>query len=73
MADRYRIDVDPRACIGARRCVEVAPKHFRMDATAIAHPVEEVTDADEAVLEAARSCPTDAITVTDAGTGEPVV
>jgi ferredoxin len=69
---RYRLAVDRRACQGSGLCTGMAPEHFALDDTHRAVPLHAVVDADEAVLDAAECCPTEAITVVDADTGEPV-
>ncbi len=64
-ADGYRIRVDRDLCIGAASCVALAPEIFQLDNDGIAI----ITDADgatvEALLEAAKSCPTNAIIIED--------
>jgi ferredoxin len=45
--------------------VFAAPDHFALDG-GVARPIVELTGPDEAVLGAADSCPTEAITVHDA-------
>lgn len=64
-ADGYRIRVDRDLCIGAASCVALAPEIFQLDNDGIAI----ITNADgatvEALLEAAKSCPTNAIIIED--------
>lgn len=64
--DGYRIKVDRELCIGAASCVALAPEIFELDSEGIAI----ITDPDgslyEAMMEAAKSCPTNAIIVEDA-------
>lgn len=67
---RYRIEVDREVCAGSAICAGIAPRHLEMGADHIARAVEEVIDADDAVIEAALNCPVDAIVVLDADTGE---
>ncbi|WKK22189.1 ferredoxin [Streptomyces olivoreticuli] len=62
-ADRWRVTVDRTVCVGSGLCAATAPDAFRLDATRRSHPVEEETTASEAVLEAAESCPVEAITI----------
>ncbi|GGO80284.1 ferredoxin [Wenjunlia tyrosinilytica] len=72
MGDRWHVEVDRSVCIGSGLCVNAAPEGFRLDSARQSHPAESVTDAAEALLEAAESCPVEAITVRLAKTGEPV-
>jgi ferredoxin len=53
-------------------CVAAAPERFAFDAGQHSRPVSELIDEDEAVRDAAASCPVEAISVTDAETGAPV-
>lgn len=64
----YRPVIDEAACAGHGDCVEVAPQVFRMD------DIAEVigTGPDDLILEAARSCPSVAISVIDETTGEQI-
>jgi ferredoxin len=59
-------------CIGAGVCVGTAPRHFALGTDERSHPLTSPVEPDEAVLDAAASCPVEAIEVTDAGTGEAV-
>jgi ferredoxin len=65
---RYIPTIDPAACSAHGDCVDIAPQVFELDDTAVV--VGE--GSDELVLEAARACPSLAITVTDSETGETV-
>lgn len=64
--DGYKIKVDRELCIGAASCVALAPEIFEMDNQGIAI----ITDPDGslygAMLQAAQSCPTNAIIIEDA-------
>lgn len=68
----WRVSVDPGLCIGSGICVGTAPGRFRFDDRQRSVPVAALIDPDEAVLDAAVSCPVEAIGLTDADTGEPV-
>ena len=61
--------VDPAACAAHGDCVEIAPTVFALDGD-----VAEVIGGgdDAAILAAAEACPSVAIVVTDAETGERV-
>jgi ferredoxin len=51
--------------MGSSGCVFAAPDHFTLD-DGVALPIVELTGRDEAVYDAAVSCPTEAITIHDA-------
>jgi ferredoxin len=70
---RYDAEVDPRVCTGARLCTTIAPLAFTFDEAMFASVVRGGPFADDdAVVHAAQTCPVEAITVTDADTGEHV-
>jgi ferredoxin len=69
---RWRVAVDKGTCIGSAVCVGTAPGRFALDARQRSEPVAAETDPDEAVRDAAASCPAEAISLVDADTGEPV-
>lgn len=69
---RWKLSVDKDACIGSAMCVGVAPDRFVLDERQRSGPVETEIDADEAVRDAAATCPSEAIGVVDADTGRPV-
>jgi ferredoxin len=53
-------------------CVATAPDRFAFDPGQHSRPVSELIEEDEAVRDAAASCPVEAISITDAETGAPV-
>lgn len=57
----YVISIDQSRCIGAGNCVHIAPRTFQLDDEYIAYLVDREGHDDETTLDAARSCPTDAI------------
>jgi ferredoxin len=68
---RWRIEVDRDSCIGSGMCTGSAPAYFRLvDGKSV--PVRDEVDADETVVDAAESCPMEAILVRDATTGDTV-
>jgi ferredoxin len=67
----WRVDVDS-ACIGSGSCVGVAPNYFAMDAGHRSHPTRTDIEPDDTVLDAAASCPVEAIAIVDLDTGEPI-
>ncbi|MEU6085724.1 ferredoxin [Streptomyces sp. NPDC047085] len=72
MGDRWHVEVDRSVCIGSAQCRHHAPDGFRLDSARQSHPVDPDTDASEQILEAAESCPVEAIVITLTGSGEPV-
>ncbi len=65
-----KIVIDHEACIGDGACVECAPDTFVLDDDSVARVIEPVGDIRDDILEAARACPLDIITVIDEETGE---
>ena len=57
------IDIDRDVCMGSGNCVYTAPGVFELDDDSIARVVDPEASPDEAILTAARQCPTHAITV----------
>ncbi|MEU7134068.1 ferredoxin [Streptomyces sp. NPDC046261] len=53
-------------------CAGTAPGAFRLDAARRAHPVAAETEPSPTVLEAAENCPTEAVALHVAETGEAV-
>ncbi|WP_425245159.1 ferredoxin [Streptomyces sp. NEAU-NA10] len=70
--DRWHVEVDRSLCIGSAQCLHHAPDGFRLDAARQSRPVDPDPDANERVLEAAESCPVEAITITLRESGEAV-
>ena len=64
----YRIEIDRSLCSGFGSCVDASPTHFALDANNVARVLVTETD-DDAVLEAAASCPMGAITVFEQAIG----
>ena len=65
-----RIKIDRNLCIGAASCVALAMKTFALDSENKAIILDENGDDAEAVKLAAESCPTKAIILENAETGE---
>jgi ferredoxin len=57
----YIVSIDQSRCIGAGNCVQIAPTAFQLDEENVAYLLDPSTVDDETLLDAARSCPTDAI------------
>ena len=67
---RLKIIVDRDLCIGAAKCVDAAPKVFRLDEKRKAVVIDPLGNDSDAIQEAAESCPTQAITLVDEETGK---
>ena len=67
---KYKIQVVRDICIGAASCVAFSPTVFELDDKRKAVILSGANDTPENILLAAQSCPTKAIIVTDANTGE---
>lgn len=63
---KLKIKVDRDLCIGAATCVAIAPKAFTLDNEAKAIILSTAdSESDAEILDAARGCPTHAISVQD--------
>ncbi len=61
------VTVDKKACIGAATCVVLAPNAFELDSDNIASlKTTALTHTDQELINAAASCPTQAIKLFDA-------
>mgnify|MGYP001571747468 FL=1 len=67
---KWKITVDRDLCIGAASCVALAMKTFALDSENKAIVLEGEGDPPELVKLAAESCPTKAIILENAETGE---
>jgi len=65
-----KVKVIRENCIGAASCVAFAPNVFELDSEKKAIVKDGANDTKENILMAAQSCPTQAIAVFDAQTGE---
>jgi ferredoxin len=61
----YRIRIDRLLCTGYGECVGIAPEVFDLGADNISIVLDPEGADDETILDAARACPVDAITLTD--------
>lgn len=59
-------------CIASGSCLGIAPKRFALGDDGRSHPTSTLTEQDDAILDAAASCPMEAISIHDAQTGEPI-
>jgi ferredoxin len=64
------IAVDHDLCMGNGQCVFLAPEVFRHNANRQSEVIDPAAAPEETVLKAAGFCPTGAISVADARTGE---
>lgn len=64
------ISVDHRCCVGNAQCLQLAPAVFRHNANLQSEVIDPAGASEETVLKAARWCPTGAIRVQDADTGD---
>ena len=62
MSGDWRIAVDPQRCIGSGICAGTAPEHFRL-VDGLSTPLTAVTAPADPLIDAAESCPVEAITV----------
>lgn len=69
---KYKVKVVRDLCIGAASCIAVSPDIFLLDDQNKAVIKDGSSDVPENILMAAQSCPTAAIIITDAETGERV-
>ncbi|PWB38363.1 MAG: ferredoxin [Parcubacteria group bacterium] len=58
-----RIEVDRELCISVASCVAVAPNTFELDSEGIAIIKNPTGDTKETILQAAQSCPVNAIRI----------
>lgn len=61
-----KIEIDRETCIGAASCVAVAPGVYELDEEGKARVKDLNGDSQQAILDAAKSCPVNAIKVFDA-------
>lgn len=67
-ATTWRVEVDAERCVGSGVCAGTAPRFFRLDA-GISQPVLELAGPDMLLLDAAFSCPVEAISIQEISTG----
>ncbi len=61
----WTVEVDRTTCLGTGMCTSIAPGRFRLEgATSV--PVSPSVEPDDAIIDAAESCPMEAILVRDA-------
>lgn len=69
----WRVTVDTALCMSSGVCLGTAPGRFRFDESGHSSPVLVLTEPDDQVRDAAMSCPVEAILLSDADTGKPVL
>jgi ferredoxin len=67
---KLKIVVDADECTGCGLCCDEAPATFELNDDSIAEVKASPGDDEETILNAARSCPVDAIVVTDEDSGK---
>jgi ferredoxin len=67
---KYKIKILRSTCIGAASCIAVSPDTYELDSEHKSTVKADSKDALDNILLAAQSCPTKAIVVTNAETGE---
>ncbi len=70
MSRALRTTVDHGRCVGNAQCVNLAPGMFRHNENVQSEVYDPAGAPEAVVLKAARFCPTSAIRVEDAATGE---
>ncbi len=67
-----KITIDRTKCEGYAKCVQAAPKVFKLDAKMIAEVIDPRAEADDKLVLVAKLCPTKAILLEDEGTGKKI-
>jgi len=67
-----KITIDRTKCEGYAKCVQAAPKVFKLDAKMIAEVIDPKAEADEKLVLVAKLCPTKAIFLEEEGTGKKI-
>lgn len=65
----WRLVVNRATCIGSGMCSSTAPDYFELDSEGTSRPTAEQVGPDEVILDAANSCPVEAISVSDPASG----
>jgi ferredoxin len=68
---RWSVEVDA-ACIASGMCLGVADSYFVRGEDGRTRTINAEVDADDTVLDAAASCPVEAIVLHDIRTGKPI-
>ena len=70
---RYRVEIDGTLCSAFGTCVAAAPSVFALERKAAVATVLVPTTDDDQALEAAETCPMDALSIFDAASGDRLV
>jgi CDGSH-type Zn-finger protein/ferredoxin len=70
MAHNLKVEVDRDVCIGSGDCVRIAPTAFALDDDDKSYVLDPESVGAETLRQAERSCPSGAITVTEAAEGQ---
>jgi ferredoxin len=65
MSEHWKITVNRDACLGSGVCAGTAPRHFRLH-DGRSRAIQEDIEPDDIALDAADTCPAEAITVHNA-------
>ena len=65
-----KITIDRTKCDGYAKCVQAAPKVFRLDSKMIAEVIDAKAESDEKIMLTAKLCPTKAIILEEEETGK---
>lgn len=66
---RWQLQVDRDLCIGSGMCAGTAPDHFEL-VDGLSRPTSEDIEPTDTVLDAAESCPVEAIILRERETGK---
>ncbi|WP_412539333.1 ferredoxin [Longispora sp. K20-0274] len=72
MSGQWQVSVDRFGCIGSGMCAASAAEFFELDTSGKSRALSEKIDPDDRVLDAAVSCPVEAIRLVDTATGAEV-
>jgi ferredoxin len=64
MSEYWKITVNRDACLGSGVCAATAPRHFRLD-DGKSRTIQQDIEPDDTILDAADTCPAEAITIHD--------
>ncbi len=67
----WSIEIDTNTCIGSGMCAGVAPDHFEL-VEGYSKTLQDPSEPSEEVVDAAESCPVEAILVKEVATGKVV-
>ena len=65
-----KITIDRTKCDGYAKCVQAAPKVFRLDSKMMAEVIDARAESDEKIMLTAKLCPTKAIILEEDATGK---